>query len=111
MLYERQSGEKGENVCGFTLGPKGQGAFLQFQLSYGKCNEVIRQEAEERVAWQPAGSSRSLAPSGTRPSLLPCVRGKDIRKTESGEASTKGPETELPSLLYTLFISNVLPSL
>lgn len=65
-------------------------------FSFGKCNEVIRHEAEERAAWQPAGNSRSLASSQTRPSLLPCVRGTYIRRTESGEASVNRPETELP---------------
>lgn len=77
-------GEGGEKACVSILGPKDQGAFLQFLLSYGKHNEVIRQEAEARAARQTAGGSSSLPPSPTRPSLLPGARGRDIRRTESG---------------------------
>lgn len=77
-----KAGEEGEKECVSVLGSKAQGAFLQFLFCYGKLNEVIRQEAEERAAWQTAGSSSSLAPNLTRPSLLPCVRGTDMRRNE-----------------------------
>lgn len=64
-------------------GPKVQGAFLHnFCFAMGNLNEVVGQEGEERAAWQTAGSSSSLAPNLTRPSLLPCARGTDMRRTE-----------------------------
>lgn len=71
MTDKLGAGGKGEKECLSVLGPKVQGGFLRFLFCCGKLNEVARLEAEERAAWRTAGSSSSLAPNPTRPSLLP----------------------------------------
>ena len=70
-----KAGVEGDKEHVSVLGPKAQAAFLPSLLCYGKHNEVIRQEAEERPAWQTAGSPSSLAPNLTRLSELPYASG------------------------------------
>ena len=82
MLHERKGdGEEGKKECVSVLGPKVQGAFLQFLFCHGELNEVGGLEAEERAAWWRDSSSSSLALKPNQTLFVPL--GQRYRYTEN----------------------------